>query len=147
MPHKKGHHTRKSHKTDKEKGIFTIPELRVSFERIEDNTADLIRKQLSDDEIAKHLSDEWQRTFYRKLDKDSANAYVEYVRGEVRMGRRGKKLSKTRKNQSGGGAQDATSPFMPLHGAPINAVTRAGVYPPAGDIPPNAYGHTWAYVS
>jgi hypothetical protein len=159
-PSKKGHATRKSgqksasqHKTDKERGIFTIPELRISFEHIEDMTADLIKQKKSDDDIIKQLTEEWRKTFYRKLDKDSAKAYVEYVREEVRMGRRGRKMSShgrshSRKNrrQNGGGAQDATSPMMPLEGAPLDYVTRAGIYPPAGDIPPNAYGNTWAYV-
>ncbi|NDG33305.1 hypothetical protein EB118_24965 [bacterium] len=150
----RGGRTRKSHKsdkTDKEKGIFTIPELRISFEHIEDMTADLIKKKVPDNEIITQLVEEWQKTFYRKLDKDSAKAYIEYVREEVRMGRRGRKVSSrtdTRKNrrQNGGGAQDATSPSMSLLGAPLDYVTRAGIYPPAGDIPPNAYGKTWAYV-
>jgi len=147
---KSGKHTRKSHsveKTDKERGIFTIPELRVGFERIEDMVADLIKKKESDSEISKKLVEEWRKIFYRTLDKDSAKSYIEYVREEVRMGRRARKMSssKTRK-QAGGGAQDGTSPFMNLQGADINTVTRPGLYPPAGDIPPNAYGKTWAYV-
>ena len=149
MSSKRGKYSRKTKKTDKERGIFTIPELRVSFERMEDMTAELIRHTFSDEEICEKLMAEWKKTFYRNLDKKSAQSYIEYVREEVRMGRRGRKLSKaSRKNkkQSGGGAQDATSPNMQLIGAPLDYVTRAGVYPPAGDIPPNAYGKTWAYI-
>jgi hypothetical protein len=142
MPASHRRHSRK-HKTDKEKGIFTIPELRVAFEHIEDMTADLIKKKKSDDDIQKSLIEEWQKVFYRKLDRESAKSYIEYVREEVKMGRSARK---TRRSLKGGGGQDATAPAMALQGAPLNYDTRPGVYPPAGDIPPNAYGATLSYV-
>ena len=142
MPSSHRRHSRKQ-KTDKERGIFTIPELRVAFEYIEDLTADLIKRKKSDIEIEKSLVEEWQKVFYRKLDRESAKSYIEYVREEVKMGRSARK---TRRNHKGGGGQDATAPAMALRGAPLGYDTTPGLYPPAGDIPPNAYGATVAYV-
>lgn len=143
-------HRRHSHKTDKQKGIFTIPELRISFEYIEDMVADMIKQKKSDVEITGALTQEWQKIFYRKLDKNSAKAYVDYVKEEVKMGRGSRKTGHirkgTQKNQKGGGSQDATSPNMPLNGASLDYDTRAGLYPPAGGIPPNSYGPSTPYV-
>jgi hypothetical protein len=152
-------HRRHSHKTDKQKGIFTIPELRVAFENIEDMVASMIRQKKSDAEITSALTAEWMKVFYRKLDKNSAKSYVDYVREEVKMGRSphktgsgsgsGSGTSKrrgTRKNQKGGGGQDATSSSMPLQGAPLDYDTRPGIYPPAGDIPPKSFGPSTPYI-
>jgi hypothetical protein len=147
-------HRRHSRKTDKQKGIFTIPELRVAFENIEDMVAAMIKQKKSDAEITTALTTEWMRVFYRKLDKNSAKSYVDYVREEVKMGRSPHKTSKsrsskqrgTRKNQMGGGNQDATSPSMALQGAPLDYDTRPGIYPPAGDIQPNSYSPSTPYV-
>lgn len=135
-------------KTDKERGIFTIPELRIAFEHIEDMVADMIKNKKPNEYIIKSLTEEWQNTFYRKLDKDSASAYIDYVREEVRMGRSSRKLGRksTRKYYSGGGQQDATSPSMALNGAPLDSVTRAGIYPDAGNIPPESYGPSTKYI-
>jgi hypothetical protein len=142
--------TAKSHKTDKEQGIFTIPELRVAFDHIEDFLHDSLA-QKSEEETIKLLKDEWKKTFHKELDEESAKAYVEHVAEEMKRGhrrnnvRRRRTQRKYRMRVKGGGAQDATAPAMALNGAPTDYVTRPGIYPSQGQT--TGYGSVTQYVS
>lgn len=144
--------SRKSHidKTDKEQGIFTIPELRVAFDHIEDFLHNLVPQQKSTDETAKLLKEEWKRTFHKELDEESAKSYIEHVTEEMKRGyrRNNHRLSRRshkRRAYKGGGAQDATAPAMALQGAPMDYATRPGIYPAQGQT--SGYGPVTEYIS
>jgi len=134
-------------KTDKEQGIFTIPELRVAFDHIEDFLHDSLSSKSVEQTIFL-LKDEWKKTFHKELDDESAKTYVEHVAEEMKRGHRRNKNRRTqrkRRVQKGGGAQDATAPAMALNGAPINFAMRPGIYPAQGQT--TGYGPVTEYVS
>jgi hypothetical protein len=109
----------------KEKGVFSIPELRRSFEHIESFVDSKIVSKEPKDKIVKELRKEWSNVFLKDLDKDSAEAFVE--------DRMSKKHSNSHRKtiRRGGG---------PLAGAPIDYTTRQGIYLAPGQIPDKA-GH------
>lgn len=108
--------TRKTRK-QKPKGIFSIPELRRSFEHIEEYVDNKIQSKESKEQIVKDLKREWKKTFLKDLDNKSAYAFVNDQMGS-------KRSRKTRKH---GGAA--------LAGAPLDYTTRAGIYLAPGQIP------------
>jgi len=101
-----------SHKKNKNRGVYSIPELRRSFEHIEKFVDDKIHKKESAEKISRDLRKEWTRVFMKELDKKSADAFI-----DDRMKHTGSRR-RTRK-QGGGGA---------IAGAPLDYSTRAGVY-------------------
>lgn len=126
------HKTRKHHRSSrKSEGIYSIPELRRSFEHVEDF---LLRKAHSNDshpDIVKDFQKEWRKVFHKEIDKKSAEAYVDHVLLQAKTSKR--YLRHTKKHKGGQ--------------APLNYITRPGLYPPPGQIPPNAYGDILEYVS
>lgn len=106
----------------KKSGIYSIPELRRSFEHIEKFVNDK-KHHMSKEQLAKELQREWKRVFRKTLDKKSADVFV-VDRLQTRR--------TTRKHRQGGGA-------LPISGAPNDYTTRAGIYLPPGQIP-NAQG-------
>jgi hypothetical protein len=112
--------TTRSHK----KGIYSIPELRRSFEHMEQFVNQKIRSRESKEKLCKDLQKEWKAVFMKTLDKKSAMAFV-----EDRMNH-GTQRRTVRKR---GGAS-------PLGGAPIDYITRPGMNLAPGSIPTNA-GH------
>lgn len=130
------HKTRKHRRTSsrKSEGIYSIPELRRSFEHIEDflNKKSSLKESRAD--TVKEFQKEWRKVFHKEIDKKSAEAYVDhYLALEAKASRR-----KTHKYRGG---------QAPIAGAPLDYTTRAGLYPPPGQIPPNAYGDILEYVS
>jgi len=117
--------TRKTRK-QKPKGIFSIPELRRSFEHIEEYVDNKIQSKESKEQIVKDLKREWKKTFLKDLDNKSAYAFVNDQMGS-------KHSRKTRKH-GGAGAQLANT-TTPLAGAPLDYTTRAGIYLAPGQIP------------
>jgi hypothetical protein len=106
------------HKTRKHsnhgKGVYSIPELRRSFEHIEAFVDERLSSKDSKEKISKDLRKEWMKVFNKQLDKKSADAFL-----EDRMSKSGRRVRHT------GGAL--------LEGAPIDYAQRAGVYlAPAG---------------
>ena len=122
------------HKTKKEKGVFSIPELRRSFEHIEKYVNDKIASRESKDQIVKDLKKEWTRTFFKDLDTKSAEAYV-----SDRMSKKHTSRHRTQRKSGGAGAQLANT-ATPIAGAPLDYTTRAGIYLAPGQIPTSA-GH------
>ena len=136
--------TRKNprHKKNKNRGVYSIPELRRSFEHIEKFVDDKIHKKESLEKITRDLRKEWTQIFMKELDKKSAEAFI----GD-RMKHTGRRRI-TRKQ--GGGAA--------LAGAPLDYTTRQGVYlapesipDKAGHLPlsgnaPSNFGNYLAYV-
>lgn len=108
------------HKTRKHsnhgKGIYSIPELRRSFEHIESFVDEKLKSKDSKDKISKDLRKEWLKVFNKQLDKKSADAFL-----EDRMSKSGRRIRHT-----GGG---------PLEGAPVEYSQRPGVYLAPSGLP------------
>ena len=126
--------TRKQHHTKKYSGIMTIPELRRSFEHIEDFLTKELNSKASKGEIVTHLQKEWEDVFFKPLNRKAAEAYVEHV-----MTYKSRRLTR-KSGKKHGGAE-------PLAGAPLDYNTRPGLYIQPAAIPPNAYGNILDYVS
>jgi hypothetical protein len=137
--------TRRHSARKSEKGIASIPELRRAFEHIEEVVDRKIKQKESKEDISKELRKEWHAVFFKTLDKKSADAYV-----EERMSNKGRRVTR-RAQRSKGGAQ-------PIAGAPLDYMTRQGIYLAPGQIPtaqghlplssgaPSAYGSYVQYV-
>lgn len=126
-----------SSKDKKQKGIFSIPELRRSFEHIEEFVDDKIAGKEGKEHIVKDLRKEWSRVFLKDLDKKSAEAFVT-SRMDVQH-KRGVHKRTLRRTTGGAGAQLANT-YTPIAGAPNDYTTRQGIYLAPG-LPPTAQGH------
>jgi len=93
------------------KTFMTIPEIKSSFEAIEDATYRILRQGGTLSEQVKKFQTEWKAIFHRPVRADSAEAYLKIKQ----LSKRG--ANKTRK-QKGGAA---------LSGAPLDNATRPGV--------------------
>ena len=109
--------TRKQGSNKKSKGIYSIPELRRSFEHIESYVNGKIAQKESKEKLVKDLRKEWSKVFFKDLDKKSAESFV-----SDRLNKKHK-----RRTLKGGGA--------PLAGAPLDSTTRQGIYLAPGQIP------------
>lgn len=110
--------TRKHKKS--EKGIYSIPELRRSFEHIEAYLNDKIQKKESKEKMIRDVRKEWQEVFMKPLDHASAEALIE-DRMKLAPSRR-----KTRRHHGGAFA---------ITGAPVDSTTRPGLYLAPGGLP------------
>lgn len=126
--------TRKHRSEKKQKGIYSIPELRRSFEHIEDYVNEKIALKESKEKLVKDLRKEWSRVFFKELDKKSAEAFV-----SDRLSKKHSPRRKTAKHRGGAGAQLANT-YTPIAGAPNDYTTRQGMYLAPGQIPDKA-GH------
>lgn len=115
--------TRRRHNNKKSKGIYSIPELRRSFEHIESYINEKIALKESKEKLIKDLRKEWSKVFFKDLDKKSAESFV-----SDRL-----KTHSSRRRTVRGGAS-------PLAGAPLDYTTQQGVYLAPGQIP-TAAGH------
>jgi hypothetical protein len=120
--------TRKNahHKKGKDKGVQSIPELRRSFEHIERLVDSGLGNKESHEKVARDLRREWKKTFYKDLDKKSAELFVANRMKQTKGQRR-----TTMKHKGGAAA---------ISGAPLDYTTRQGVYLAPGQIPDKA-GH------
>jgi hypothetical protein len=100
--------------------IMTIPELRRSFEHIET----FVHQHKRSKDLVKMLQEEWLKVFKKKLDKESASAFVNHTVKES--------------GQSGGGGQ--------LTGASLDYTMRPGLYISPG-IDQGSYARVPNYVS
>ena len=129
--------TRKHGSHKKSKGIYSIPELRRSFEHIESYINGKISQKESKEKLVKDLRKEWSKVFFKDLDKKSADSFV--------SDRLSKKHKHTRRTLRGG----ATA----LAGSPLDYTTRPGIYLAPGQIPdirghlPLSNGDTSSYGS
>jgi hypothetical protein len=128
--------TRKQYsaKGKKVKGVYSIPELRRSFEHIEEYVDNKIALKESKEKLVKDLRKEWSRVFLKDLDKKSAEAFV----GD-RMSKKHSSRHRTLRRKGGAGAQLANT-ATPIAGSPLDYTTRAGIYLAPGQIPDKA-GH------
>jgi hypothetical protein len=125
--------TRK-HTSKKAKGIYSIPELRRSFEHIEDYIDKKIALRESKEKLVKDLRKEWSRVFFKDLDKKAADAFV-----SDRLSKKHHSRHRTLRRHGGAGAQLANT-YTPVAGAPLDYTTRQGIYLAPGQIPDKA-GH------
>jgi hypothetical protein len=126
--------TRRHHSEKKAKGIYSIPELRRSFEHIEEYVNEKIALKESKEKLVKDLRKEWSRVFFKDLDKKSAEAFV-----SDRLSKKHSPRRRTAKHRGGAGAQLANT-ATPIAGAPLDYTTRAGIYLAPESIPTKA-GH------
>jgi len=106
-------------RTTRKKKIYSIPELRRSFEHIEEYVNSKIQASETKDHIVKDLKKEWKKVFFKELSTKSAEAFVN-DRNKSR------KTKNTKKKQKGGST---------IAGAPLDYTTRQGMYLPPGQIP------------
>ena len=107
----------------KKQGVHTIPEIRRTFEYMEEYVAKKIASRQTTAQIAKDLQGEWKKKFGKPLDERSAMAFIEDARvhhAEPRV-TKGKRTIRHR-----GGA---------LHGAPLADTMRAGIALAPASIP------------
>ena len=126
--------TRRHHSSKKTKGVYSIPELRRSFEHIEEYVDQKIALRESKEKLSKDLRKEWSKVFFKELDKKSADAFI-----SERMSKRHPSRHRTHRKRGGAGAQLGNT-YTPIAGAPNDYTTRQGVYLAPGQIPDKA-GH------
>ena len=137
--------TRKTRRAKQKKTAFqTIPELRRSFDYIDEFVKNRILSGVPKEQLVKEVQREWLRVFSKRIQKKNATAFVEHLM-EQHSRRRG--VRGTRRRVRGG-----VAPFM-------NPTTQAGVYLASGTPPtasgqypmangaPSAYGSLTAYIS
>jgi len=111
--------TRKHTKGKKASGIASIPELRRSFEHMEDFVDRKMKAKEPKEKCIKDLRKEWYHVFGKELNKASAEAFIQ-----------GRSAPSRRRTIRGGAA---------LAGAPLDYITRPGMYLAPESIP-NANG-------
>ena len=133
--------TRKAKKTQ---GVHTIPEIRRTFEYMEEYVAKKNASGQTSKHIVKDLQAEWKKKFGKPLDERSAHAFVEDIRTKPRPHERKRTI-----RHRGGAA---------LHGAPLADTMRAGIslapasIPMGGHLPysggaPSTFGSFVDYIS
>ena len=110
---------RTTRRAKKQNGVHTIRELRTSFEHMEEYTKMIAETSASKDGKIKLIRSEWQKVFFKPLARESAAALLEEHSTHIKGRRR------TRKR---GGA-------LALSGAPIEHMTRPGLYLAPGQAP------------
>ena len=130
--------TRKAKKTQ---GVHTIPEIRRTFEYMEEYVAKKIASGHTSKQIAKDLQGEWKKKFGKPLDERSALAFINDARTTPH--------ERKRTIRHRGGA---------IHGAPLADTMRAGIslapasIPMGGHLPlsggaPSTFGSFVDYIS
>lgn len=113
--------TRKHTKKHTKGKVHSIPELRRSFEHMEEYVDKKIHAKEPKDKQVKDLRKEWLRVFGKELNKAAAEAFIHDRISHHSTGRR-------RTIRSRGGA-------LPIAGAPLDYSVRAGVYLAPESIP------------
>lgn len=132
----------------KKTAFQTIPELRRSFDYIDEFVQHRIASGMPKDQLVKEVQREWFRVFSKRLEKKNATAFVEHMM-ERAPRRRGLRATQKRgkKGQQGGVApvmDPTTQPGAYL--ASGSLPTSEGSYPLANGAP-SAYGSLTAYIS
>lgn len=126
--------TRRHHSSKNHKGIQSIPELRRSFEHIEEYVNNKIALKESKEQLIKDLRKEWSKVFFRELDRKSAEAFV-----SEKLNRKHSSRHRTLRKRGGAGAQLGNT-YTPIAGAPNDYTLRQGIYLAPESIPTKA-GH------
>jgi len=134
-------------KAKKSQGVHTIPEIRRTFEYMEEYVAKKIAARETTKQISKGLQAEWKKKFGKPLEERSAQAFIEDARAKQKSHSvaHGKRTIRHR-----GGAA--------LQGAPLSYTMRAGIdlapssIPQGGHLPlsggaPSTFGSFVDYIS
>jgi hypothetical protein len=135
--------------TRKAKGVHTIPEIRRTFEYMEEYVAKKLASRETTAQISKDLQKEWKKKFGKPLENRSAQAFIENARVHQHQAH-GKHMKRTIRQHRGGAA--------PLQGAPLTDTLRAGMalapasVPLGGHLPlsggsPSSFGSFIDYIS
>lgn len=127
--------TRRRHSEKRAKGIYSIPELRRSFEHIEEYISEKIALKESKEKLIKDLRKEWSKVFFKDLDKKSAEAFV-----SERLSKKHTSRHRSYRKYGGGGGVQLSNTSTPIAGAPLDYSTRSGIYLAPESIPTQA-GH------
>lgn len=126
--------------------IQSIPELRRSFDYIDEFVAHRIQSGVSKDALVKEVQQEWSRVFGKRMEKKNAMAFVEHQM-ELASRRRRPLRGKTRRRHRGGVAPFADPSTQPgVYLASGLPPTSAGHYPMANNST-SAYGSLTAYLN
>lgn len=98
------------------KGVQTIPQLRKSFDHIEQYTKWLVTTEKDKKKQVVAFKKEWKKVFHHDVETIAAQTLIDHHTKQKQQTRKNKKT----KNQSGG--------EVPLSGAPIDFQTRPGTY-------------------
>jgi len=109
---KKHTRTKKAKKVEHHDGIMSIPELKRAFEHVEEFVE--LHHTVPLNNLVPMFQEEWTRTFYKEVDKESAKAYVQHALDQLKH-----KPQKERRHYGGA---------MALSGAPLDYTTRPGLY-------------------
>jgi len=118
---------KKSNTLKHKKGVQTIPQLRKSFDHIEQFTKWLVHTEKDKKEQIAAFQREWKKVFYHDVDAAAAQSLIDHHAKQKQTTRKNKT-----KKQSGGVA--------PLAGAPLDFQTRPGTYQ-------TPYGNFLEYIS
>lgn len=122
----------------------TIPELRQSFDYIDQFVAHRIQSGVPKEQLVKEVQREWLRVFSKRMEKKSATAFVEH---QLERSARKRKGSRTHRRHRGGVAPAADSTTQPgIYLASGLPPTSNGSYPMANGSP-SVYGSLTAYLN
>jgi hypothetical protein len=96
------------------KGVQTIPQLRKSFDHIEQFTKWLVHSEKDSKKRVAAFQQEWKKVFYHDVDASAAQSLIDHHSKQKQLTRKNKG-----KKQAGG---------APLAGAPLDFQTRPGTY-------------------
>lgn len=96
------------------KGVQTIPQLRKSFDHIEQFTKWLVHSEKDSKKRVAAFQQEWKKVFYHDVDASAAQSLIDHHSKQKQPTRKNKG-----KKQAGG---------APLAGAPLDFQTRPGTY-------------------
>jgi hypothetical protein len=96
------------------KGVQTIPQLRKSFDHIEQFTKWLVHSEKDSKKRVAAFQQEWKKVFYHDVDASAAQSLIDHHSKQKQSTRKNKG-----KKQAGG---------APLAGAPLDFQTRPGTY-------------------
>ncbi len=145
---RKTHRAAARHKKDSTVAFQTIPELRRSFDYIDEFVAHRIQSGVPKEELVKELQREWLRVFFKRMEKKSATAFIEHQM-ELAARKRRPLRRHTKRRHRGGVAPfaDPSSTTQPgVYLASGLPPTANGAYPMANGAP-SAYGSLTAYLT
>jgi hypothetical protein len=106
------------------KGVQTIPQLRKSFDHMEQFTKSLVHSEKDKSKQVASFQKEWKKVFYHDIDATAAQGFIDFQSKQKQSTRKNKKGKK----QSGG--------QVPLTGSSLDLQTRPGSYEtPYGNFP------------
>lgn len=140
--------TKRAHSSKRKQhtAFQSIPELRKSFDYIDEFAKNRIASGIPKEQLVKEIQQEWFRVFSKRIQKKNATAFVEHLM-ELSARRRRPRGTQKRSRVRGGVAPFMDSTTQPgtylASGLPP---TSSGHYPLANDVP-SAYGSQTAYIT